>query len=156
MSCICKVSVLNPENMAITEYTNYSFNSLVFFNGKYFGFTDTGIFELTGVTDDGVAIPEGEVKTGTVNLDIPRVKRLISAWLVARKQGEVELSVTVDENEVYSYRSELVSEKLEEERIKVGRGIKATVYSFGLKNTGNQPCEVDSLRVMAQPIDRGR
>ncbi|MCK5611056.1 hypothetical protein KAR91_54790, partial [Candidatus Pacearchaeota archaeon] len=46
-----KTSVMNTENNAVTEYSNFDFNSMCEFNGVYLGGNSNGIFQMTGDTD---------------------------------------------------------------------------------------------------------
>ena len=47
--------VVNTETFAGWKYENYPFNSFAFVAGKYYGMTDSGLYELDGDTDAGTS-----------------------------------------------------------------------------------------------------
>lgn len=91
-----KTIVMNAKNRAVTEYTNYCFNSLCKFMGNYLGADSTrGIMQLSGSDDDGTPIA-AKAKTATVDIGKRSPKRVRDVWIVARK-GLMTLKVFVDE-----------------------------------------------------------
>ncbi len=123
---------LNTRNMALTKYTSFNFNSLCMFNGKPVGAQTTGIYELTGTTDDGEQIP-WKWKAGYLDLNDGRLNHL---WL-AGILGDLILAVETPDGDRWEYEAETISEYEDEMRIKVGKGIKSRFVSFEFSPTGD-------------------
>ncbi|MCK5608570.1 hypothetical protein KAR91_42200 [Candidatus Pacearchaeota archaeon] len=153
-----KTSVMNTENNAVTEYSNFGFNSFCVFNGKYLGAKSDGIFELTGDTD--YASPSPALVNGTFTLPTidagkgqPRKPR--DAWIAGRK-GEIQLSVAVDEKTTYNYSSEIIDPDIHEERIKIGRGIRGRFFSFIITNVDGSRFNISIMRVLVELLKKAR
>jgi hypothetical protein len=153
MSCKKTIAV-NSENAAVTEYTNYGFNSFCLFNGKYLGAKDDGIFELTGADDDGTAI-NGSFQTATIDAERGQERRLRDFWIVGRK-GNMLLTVIVEESKEYDYNAPVENGSIHEERVKTGRGIKGRSFSFKITNVDGTDFDIDSIRGIVEPLRRVR
>ena len=149
-----KTIVMNVKNRAITEYTNYAFNSFCCFNGKYLGASKNGIFELSGDDDNGTDI-DANIKTATADVGKGQPKKLRDAWLVARK-GLMTFTVIADEDEEFTYNADVENSKIHEERVKIGRGIKGRGFSFILANVDGSDFDIDSITVLTDNIRRAR
>lgn len=153
MSCR-KTVVMNTENLAVTEFTNYEFNSFCIFNGVYLGAKSDGIFVLDGADDNGTPI-NGSFQTATIDTkkQVERIPR--DAWIVGRKAA-MNLKAINDEGVGYTYSAPVVNAAVHEERVKIGRGIKGRSYNFVLTNTGGVYFNIDSLRVLVEPLTKAR
>lgn len=153
------VLAMNLENKALSTYSNYNFESLVYHNGKYYGFNSTGIHELTGDTDlvGGVATPIlGEIETGIVDTAAQGVKtRLAEAWLNYRATTSgVEVSIKEDEGTVYACADiPATGNVAQDARAKFPRGIKGRFYSLKIKGKGGK-FNVGSARMMNEAIPK--
>ena len=149
-----KTIVMNVKNRAITEYTNYCFNSLCCFNGRYLGANSSGIFPLSGDDDNGTAI-DAHIKTATADVGKGQPKKLRDAWIFARK-GLMTFTVIADEDNEFTYNADVENSKIHEERVKIGRGIKGRGFSFILANVDGSDFDIDNISVLTDNIRRAR
>lgn len=147
--------VMNLSNQAISTYSNYPFNSLAKFNGRYLAAGEDGIYELGGDSDSGTQILS-KVKTGPMDFGEKFIKHLRNAWLTYRSDGHLELVLYVDEDEdnPVSRSTEIASDEIHEERIKVPRGLKGRYYTIELKNMSGADFDIDKLSLLTESIRR--
>ena len=72
--------VLNTPKFYPSMYSGFEFNSFCVFENRAFGANDTGIFELTGSTDNGATIHSGAILSGT-DFGSPNQKRFRKGYL---------------------------------------------------------------------------
>lgn len=82
--------VLNSNNLGVTSYTNMMFDKLVSHRGRTFGLTATGLYELTGDTDDGTPI-DAWLRTGQIHLGTEHSKNVSRAYLYVKQEGDLYL-----------------------------------------------------------------
>jgi hypothetical protein len=147
--------VMNLANQAISTYSNYPFNSLAKFNGRYLAAGADGIYELGGDSDNGTLILS-KIKTGPMDFGEKFIKYLRNAWLTYRSDGHLELVLYVDENEdsPVSRSTEIASDEIHEERIKVPRGLRGRYYTIELKNMSGANFDLDKLSLLVESIRR--
>ena len=149
-----KTIVMNTRNRAVTEYSNYAFNTFCCFNGIYLGASKDGVFELAGDDDNGVDI-DAHIKTATADVGKDQPKKLRDAWILARK-GLMTFKVIADENNEFTYNADVENSNIHEERVKIGRGIKGRGFSFILANVAGSDFDIDSISVLTDNIRRAR
>lgn len=146
--------VLNVKNFALTEY-DFTFNSLVSFNGHNLGAHGTALYELTGGSDAGANIP-WYFKTGKIDLEKNNVNRLRHIWLSYRPSGDLSLIV---EDGINEYEYPVVAYDTDDNtvKVKIGKGIKEKYVQFKLKNTDHrQSIFLDRMRLFAEPARKLR
>ncbi|MBE3137649.1 MAG: hypothetical protein IMZ43_09720 [Thermoplasmata archaeon] len=145
--------VMNLSNQAISTYSNYPFNSLAKFNGRYLAAGENGIYELSGDSDSGTQILS-KIKTGPMDFGEKFIKHLRNAWLTYRSDGHIELVLYVDEDEdnPVSRSTEIASDEIHEERLKVPRGLKGRYYTIELKNMSGSDFDIDKLSLLVESI----
>ncbi len=148
-----KAIVVNLDNRAVTEYKNYSFNSLMMFNGVLLGTNEQGLYILGGDNDLGTPI-ESYIQTGTYDLGERAIKIPKEVWLTYRSNGDMDVEVKEDELNVYNYILDKVAIGIRECRAKFGKGLKGRFYRFGIKNLGGSSFDLQSFRVLAEIIRR--
>lgn len=146
-----KVIVINLENNAVSEYTNWIFNSYAFLNGKYYGVNSNGLYELAGNTDAGTAI-NGKIKTPTIDLWGNERKIPIMA-IVTGRNLTATLTVQGDETISYSFPNTGIA-NMGEQRIKLGRGWKNRFYNFTLQGTNGNKIFLETLHILCNVIKR--
>jgi len=92
----------NLHTLAVSQYTNFDFNSFVELNGSYYGAGEDGVFKLEEGGFD-VAITESEpitaqIKLGPTDLGILTDKRLRKCIIALEATGPVKLTVQANEN----------------------------------------------------------
>jgi hypothetical protein len=148
--------VLNIKNKALTLYDNYDFNSMCRFGGKHFGATKTKIYDLdTGTTDDGTAI-EWKFKTGYLDLEQKRKKKLRQAWLSYKTNGDVLMTVIQHDGTEYEYNLEGIYQTETGLRVKFGKGIKSKYVALEVENVDGSTIVLDVLRLNMIEVDKAR
>lgn len=148
-----EVWVINVETGASVRYENFNFNSYAKIGGVYYGARSSGIYELDGDTDAGTAI-SAVVDMGRMNFNSPMLKRLESAYLSVSSYGTMQLRITDDNGNVYTYDARRSDAAMQQQRIDVGRGLKANYMQFEIINdlgadfelAGAEFVSVDSAR----------
>lgn len=145
---------LNVENLALTTYTNYGFNSLTRFNGVYLGATDAGIFALTGADDAGTAI-DAVARVGVSDFGTALIKRIARAYVGYKADGELELRVTTEEAQTRRYRLASSGKTgLHGGRVKIGMGVEARYWQFEIANVAGADFTLNCIEVT--PTRMGR
>lgn len=146
-----EIIAMNLLNKAITNFTNYPFNSFCYFNGKYFGCARDGIYELTGVDDFGTDIAS-YVETGLLNLELKVLQRIRHAWLTFKSSGILTLTITTDDGVSYSYTTENITTNNQAQKVKFGKGFKDTYVKLKIANTDGCTFSIDTTRVFDEPV----
>ena len=149
VSPIYRGVVMNLINQAISTYSNYPFNSLAYYNKKYLGATSSGIYVLDTDNDNGANI-NAHIKTGPMDLGEKLVKHIRDVWITHRTDGRLAIVFSVDEDDTGGVErvTQLVGEELQEEKVKVPRGLKGRYYTMEFKNISGADFDLDSLEVM--------
>ena len=156
VTLIYRGMAMNVTNFAVTEYSDFPFNSFCYFNGKYYGASPSGIFLLEGNDDNGTRIAS-QVISGPQDMYARGfIRRLREAWLAYREgNGELMLWLIRGEKDHWEKLFETVSGKaglLHERRAKIAHGIKDRFIAFGFKNVSGNDFDVESLRIIGEEI----
>lgn len=145
---------MNMANEALSEYTNFSFNSFTEFNGKYYGAGPNGLYELDGVDDEGTNI-DWTVKTGFLDNKVPNLKRLNEILFALRYNGPIRVRVYTDEETYYDYTLANYREDLiHQTRVKTGKGLRSRYFQVELSSMQGSSVELDSLQLPMEPVSR--
>ena len=151
---IRKGFAMNLSHFGVTEYENYPFNSFCDYRGTgiYIGASEEGIFLLDGEDDNGVKI-NAAIQMGTEDLWKDVIKKLREGFTVIRG-GPLRLEIVLDEGRLDPVIRDLLSVRnvIHEERIKFPRGLKNRFVSFIWRNLGGADFDMESFRVMVDPI----
>jgi hypothetical protein len=154
---IRKGIAMNLVNWAVTEYTDYPFNSFAYFNGVQLGAKEDGIFDLDhGDDDDGqdiIAYIEGPTEDLFKNF----ITRLREIWVESRQDGPLVLKIAMGEQEtspVAELPIESVSNKMHEERLKTPRGLKGRYASFRLENVAGSDVDIKRIKIFLEQVSR--
>jgi len=142
------VTTLNPKNMAVTEYELFDFNSFGFFNGLLLGAKSDGIYPLAGENDKGTAI-DASWMLGQFLLDILRPRDL---YLFGRGGGSYKAIIVGDEDTENEVTVSYLLANLNEERVKLPRGLEPTYMQIGFENVDGADFEIDYIQVYAQKM----
>jgi hypothetical protein len=133
---------LNTKNFGLTKYTNYDYNSLCVFNGIALGAKRGGIYSLSGLDDDGTAIP-WKIRSGKIGLGDNKLRNV---WLLGKLSGDLKLIIETAEGDRYEYDAEPVSETEDAVRIKVGRGLDTQYVVIEFQNESDQMITIDKIQ----------
>lgn len=149
---------MNLSHFGVTEYNNYSFNSLTNYmnSGIYIGASENGIFLLEGNRDNGNYI-EGVLQTGTEDLWKQFTKRLREGIMVMRG-GPISIQLELDEGRLDPITVMLTSVlgTSHEEIVKLPRGLKNRFISFIIKNLSGNDFDLEEFKVFCDRVGKKR
>jgi len=128
---------MNTKNLSVTRYTNYPFNSMAYLNGVLYGATSTGIYPLSGETDNGAIIP-WQMRIEKFDMGIKDYKkqafmnRMRYVWLTGEFNGDITVTMEDYVGNRYEYPGEIVTASAHEIKVKIGRGLKSRYISIEL------------------------
>lgn len=142
---------LNTRTAAVTEYTNYPFNSFAkLTTGLYVGAAADGLYELNGPDDEGdpiIALLRG----GYMQFGGPHLARLKEAYIAARGPGEWVLKIIDGNGTEYIYETQTHS--MEPEKFWMGKGQRARYFAYELVSSG-QDFDLDTLEFVPIAVQR--
>ncbi len=146
--------VLNLRNNAASTYDNYAFNSFATFNGVALGANADGIFALTGELDDTANIA-ATARMGVTDFNDAHLKRVSSAYVGYRTDGEAVLRVSVAEGEWFEYPLEdRDMDGAHGTRAKIGKGLKGRYWQAEVANVNGASLELDELELVPEKLSR--
>jgi len=141
---------MNVRTGAVTEYGNFVFNSFARIGNKYYGASDTGIYELLGDTDAGAAII-ARIKSGFLQFGGTQLSRLKQAYIAARGEGGFVLKITTGDGLSYTYSID--TRNMRSTRVHMGKGQRARYFAFELISEG-QDFDLDTLEFVPIVVER--
>jgi len=146
---------MNLFNQGISTYNNWNFNSICYFNGNYYGATDTDIYQLGGDKDNGSDI-DVQIQSGSMDFGDTFMKYLKEFWVTHRTGGKLRLRIWKDEDTSLTIDKQTVIEdtKIQEERVKMPAGLKGRFYTFLLKNIAGADFDIDNMSMLVESIKR--
>lgn len=148
---------INAVTLGISQYTGLSFIAVVEHDGRYYGLTETEMFEITGTTDDDVDI-DCHIKTGIPDFNSPHLKYCPRAYLgYEADEGARVTTFSTDggEDRTREYNVDAtVGNVVRDGRVKLGRNTKARYWGFKIANYSGGSFAVRSFAVLFNKIDR--
>lgn len=132
---------INTRNAAVTEYSNYNFNSFAKLGNKYIGSNATGLYELLGDDDAGADII-AHIKSGFAQFGGSRFTSFKAAYLGMRGNGSFVLKLETGDGKTYNYG--VVAKDMETTKVHMGKGLRARYFAFELISTG-QDFDLDDI-----------
>ena len=145
----------NVATGAVTEYTNYEFNSFAYLEGKYLGASSEGLYELSGEDDAGDAII-ADLKSGLIQFAGSRFIGFKAAYLGVRSNTTDEPSqfyLKIETGDGKSYTYNVLAENLRTSKVNVGKGIRTRYWSFELTSVG-QDFDLESIEFVPMVAQR--
>ena len=145
---------INLGNLAVTQFCNYNFNSFCKIGSKYFGASDSGIFELTGKDDNGTAI-DAFFELLVSDFGIENVKRIRKIYIGYEAKEDLTVTVKDNEDNARSYTlSYLDYDRQNGGQVKVGRDGLGRYWQIRIDNVNGCYFAVDSIDIL--PVVLGR
>ena len=145
--------VINAETGAATSYENYAFNSFGVVAGVAYGARPDGLYLLEGNTDAGQPI-RASLSFGETDFGTKQLKRMESAYLGVSSTGTMYLRVKVRGGETYTYAARRSDDFMAQQRIDVGRGIRASMLTFEIYNSAGCDFELNTATFRAVELAR--
>jgi len=149
MNCIA--FAINIKGRQLSQFKNFTFNSMVKFNGTYLGANNLGLFELTGDLDDTEKIL-AELELVMTDMGIKNPKRLRYVYVGFETDKDLLLKVTVNESTVRTYTIKANKTAQQRTRVPIGRDIYGRYWSFNITNPSGGRFAIDSIDAL--PIIR--
>ena len=137
--------LINKDTKAASRYEGFKFNSL---DGE-FGAMDDGIYQLTGTTNNGVAI-NAFIETGLMDFGKPQLKHVNHAYI--RAYDNLQLSLDMTGSETINY---LVSPTGDEPgKAHLAKGDRARKWKLKLSNVNGGGFELESIELDEEVLSR--
>jgi hypothetical protein len=145
---------VNKNIGATSLYENFKFNSYAKSNGKYYGASSDGIYELNMSDSDNGQSINAMFTTGLIDCGNSLKKRITDTFLAVRTDGEVFLRVLADGKE-YTYKLSRDNNGMYEgSRVKIGRGLEAVNWQFEIINSEGSDFDIDSMKIYPLMLSR--
>jgi hypothetical protein len=141
---------MNTRTAAVTEYSNYAFNSFARIGDKYIGASADGLYELLGDNDDGTDIV-AQIKSGFAQWAGTRFTLFKAAYLGVRGEGDFVLRLITGEGQTYDYS--VSTRDMRSTKVHMGKGLRARYFAFELISTG-QDFDLESIEFVPLVADR--
>lgn len=137
---------MNTRTFAVTTYGNFDFTSMIEMGGTLVGANEEGLFELSGGDDAGIPIP-AHIRTGALDFDTSREKRVTEAWIGSRRDGELVLKTVTNRQVERWYSLKRRKAGLNDQRVTMHKGVRANYWEFELHNVEGSDFELDHIRL---------
>ncbi len=141
---------MNTRTAAVTEYTNFEFNSFAAVGNKYLAASSSGLFELLGDTDDGDDIV-ARIKSGYMQFGGVHLSRLKAAYIATRGAGDFILRIITGDGVTYDYAAS--TRDMLTTKVNMGKGQRARYFAFDLLSAG-QDFDLDSIEFVPIVVQR--
>ncbi len=139
---------MNLSNLAITQFCNYNFNSFCKIGSKYFGASDSGIFELSGNNDNGTSI-DAFFELLVSDFGISNVKRIRKIYVGYEAKGNLIVTVKDNEDNTRSYTLPYLDyDRQNNSQVNVGRDGLGKYWQIKISNINGCYFAVDSIDIL--------
>ncbi len=143
---------VNAETGASSRYESYGFNSYAVIDGVAYGAKSSGIFKLEGDDDAGEPI-QAHLHFGKHDFGMPEIKSVPFVYVGVGASGAVYLRAG-DGKDAYLYRVRHTDTRQATQRFDIGKGLRASYFTFELYNEGGADFELDTIRFEVVPLKR--
>lgn len=147
---------INLSNMAVTQYCNYSYNSFCKIGDKYFGASDSGIFKLTGDSNNGTDI-DAFFELVVSDFGVSNVKRIRSVYVGYEAKGDLLITLKDNEDNKRSYTLSHITSAYDRQtgsKVSVGRDGIGRYWQVRIDNINGVFFAVDSIEILAVILGR--
>lgn len=138
--------VMNRRTETMSRYTNYGFDHIVYFAGRYYGVKADGIYLLEGDTDAGTSI-NARVKTSKLDFGTMSHKRVSYGYI--GNAADIDVTLSVDGVQQGVYRSEHGAK-----RVKLPRGAKGRYSEIEIANVNGNRLSINGVELIAEILSR--
>jgi len=143
----------NLGNGAPSQFINYPFKSLCVFNDKILAAGPGGLFTIEGNEDNGGTI-EAYAKLPTTDLGMSNQKRLRKMYVGYESDGEVDITVQLDERPGHDFRLSPTSSFQHGAELNGRRDQKGRYLSLTIKNIDGSDFSIDSIDALINILGR--
>ena len=145
---------VNLSNLSIVQWCDFDFNSFCRIGEKFYGANDSGIFELTGDSDNGTNI-DAFFELILSDFGVSSMKRIRSIFVGGEANGGLTLTLKDDENNLRLYTLNLTSGNRQSSgKVAVDRDGLGRYWQTRIDNIGGAYFAIDSIEVLAIILGR--
>lgn len=145
---------MHTEWQALTQYTNYPFNSFAIFNDIFLGASGTGLYVLSGANDAGTNI-DAVARVGIADLGTSHGKKVEYVYVGYRATGDMLLRLNTNDSHVRDYMVKYNGETgLHVKRVKLGKGVVARYWQFEVQNINGADFDLNTLEIKPTILSR--
>ena len=144
--------VVNYATGASSQYEGFDFNSLSAWGDTYLGVRPDGVYVLEGDTDAGEPI-RAQVGFGVDAFGGAYKKNVESAYLGVSASGPMHMRVTAD-GQTYTYEADRVASNMQTQRVRFGRGLRASHIALELLNEAGANFELADIQLLVTTLSR--
>ncbi|WP_322037984.1 hypothetical protein [Burkholderia cenocepacia] len=146
--------VMHTEQMGVTTYSNFPFNSFAQFGGVYLAASSAGIFTLGGNTDNGALI-QAAARVGITDFSTSYLKRVDRVYVGYRTDGNLVLRVFTDEVTQRDYLLTATGKSgLHGNHVRLGKGLVARYWQFEVRNQNGADFELNAIELKPTQLRR--
>lgn len=151
--------VMNTEGaQPISEYSNFTFNSMTFYRDQMFMAGDAGIYTHAAEDDAGADIT-AQISSMLLDFGTSRMKRIRSAYLGYTATNELVMKVrSVSQGQLSEYWYKATQTKTpgapDGGYMPVGQGLKSRYWQFELTNIDGGDFEIDQVELHPLVLNR--
>lgn len=134
---------INAATGAPTKYSGFDFLSFVNVDGQSYGLKEDGLYRIGGAAQSGELI-NALIDFGTSDFGASQAKRIYTALLGVRTDGECYLKMAADDGQEQVYRLEGMANM---RRAKLAKGVDGRYWSTKLELTDLSFAKVDSIEL---------
>ncbi|MBI4695590.1 MAG: hypothetical protein HY749_16355 [Gammaproteobacteria bacterium] len=150
-----RVVVMNLKHGGISEYESYPMNSIVEWNGTYYGADDSGIYTLAGEFDVAADI-DAVIRTARHDFGTDITKRVSDVYVQCKSAKKLVLRMR-DGDRIWEYPVPSDAYPgFESVKVDTGRGLRVRYHEFELANFEGADFETDGFDLVITPIERRR
>ncbi len=147
--------VLNTITNSTVMYEAYPYNSFAEINGLYYAAGPEGLYQIEIGGLDTLAQIDAHIAFGQTKFYSEKQKRMSDFYVGMRSEGNITLSVSVDERDPYDYTLDPHAiATLKQRRSLIGKGLKGKYWQFRLANTGGCDFDFDTMNATAVTLER--
>jgi hypothetical protein len=139
-----KTVITNVVGSQVTEYSNFNFDSMAVLGAALIGVKDDGIFEITGVQDDGVDIAS-LLRTAYMDITDNSLEKLRYLRTTVQSDGALTVEVTGETGTIRTRTIPFFKDQLADRRVILPKGMKDQYYSVGMRNVSNSNMRIQSI-----------
>lgn len=149
---------MNKSNGAVSEYTNYSFNSFCEYEKEtYYAANSTGIYKLGGPQndyddDDGTNI-DIEIKKERIDLGVFHDKRIVEIFMNLESSGDLSLELFAG-SKSQNYMLENGFPDLHVLQFFPGKGLRGKFIDFVIKNHRGSDFKLNEIEMLIDVLSR--
>jgi hypothetical protein len=143
---------VNIATTGSTRYDRYGFNSYALIGGHYYGAKGDGITLLEGETDNGAQV-HANIDFGLLDFGNQQKVTVEECFVGMSGKGNLFLKLTAN-GKSYTYKTQNFTDKLQQQRIKPGKGLRTNYVQLELYNEQGADFEIDTVRFMVVDLSR--